>query len=74
MLRYKIYGIAEARKHFSKILREAQDHIVVIVNHGKPVALFIGIEGVTIEDLLNIRTEAERFQLVASRITKKSTP
>lgn len=47
----RFYGVREAKENFAKMLREAQEGVVIVLNHSRPVALIIGIEGVSMEEV-----------------------
>jgi prevent-host-death family protein len=48
----KTVGIREAKASLSKYVARAQHERVLIMKHGKPAALVIGIEGQDLEDVL----------------------
>ncbi len=47
-----IVGIREAKNDLSALVARAQRERVVVTNHGKPVALLVGVEGYDLEDVL----------------------
>ena len=48
----KTVGVKEARDKLSKYVDESNDDRVVIMNHGKPAALLVGLRGYDLEDAL----------------------
>ncbi len=44
-------GSREAKAGFSELLDSAQTNDVVILRHGKPVAVLTGVEGTDLEEL-----------------------
>ena len=54
----RVFPIAEARKRLSALIKQAQTAPIIITNHGRPVAAVIGIEDTSLEDLLNMGTDA----------------
>lgn len=53
----KTVPVAEAKKFFGKIMKDAQKEEIIITRHGRPVASIQGIEGKT---LLEIAAEEKR--------------
>lgn len=47
----KSIGVREAKNGFSDCLRLSQDENVVIMKHGHPVAVLVGVEGLDPEDV-----------------------
>lgn len=47
----KYISVKEMKAHFSEHIASSQLSPIVITNHGKPVAVLIGIEGMTLEEL-----------------------
>ena len=48
----KMVGLREAKAMLSACIDSAQEERIVITRHGRPVALVIGLEGETLEDVL----------------------
>lgn len=62
--KYRVYGIVEARAKFSEIIQEAQSCVVIITNHGRPVAVIIGIKGASIVEAVMAQTIEQLEALV----------
>ncbi len=61
----RIFGIAEARCRLSEIIKLSQDGPVIITFHGRPVAVLIGIKGLTLEQLVTAGSTATPLELLA---------
>jgi len=48
----KILGVREARNTLSECIEMAKRERVIITNHGKPTALLVNIEGLSLEDVV----------------------
>lgn len=67
----RLYAVSEAKNNFSKMLEEAQAGTVIITNHGRPVAVVIGIEGISIEEVATAQTISEIRALIVKHQSKK---
>ncbi len=67
----RLYTVSEAKNNFAKILEEAQAGAVIITNHGRPVAVIIGIEDVPIEEAATAQTIGEIRALIEKHRSKK---
>ncbi len=61
----RIFGIAEAKRHLSEIIKLSQDGPVIITFHSRPVAVLIGIKGLTLEQLIAAGSTATPLELLA---------
>lgn len=61
------YSVREAKARFSQILLQAQSDTIVITNHGNPVALIIGVKGLTIQEVVMAETTKGLLELLKSR-------
>ncbi len=70
----RCYGVSGAKNNFARILEEAQAGAVLVTNHGRLVAVIIGIEGIPVEEGVAARTINEMMALIEKyRTTKRST-
>ena len=49
----KIVGVRQAAASLSRVIVDARDGGVVILRHGKPVAVVVNVEGVSLERLFD---------------------
>ncbi len=68
----KTIAAAEARQGFKDVLEQAQSEDVVIMSHGKPVAVVVGVKGRTVEDLFT--HSAEFWQMILARRAEPTQP
>ena len=68
----KFMGVAEAKARFSECLEQAQGEPVVILNHGKPAAMLIGVEGIGLDEVT--LEEQQLAKLLAERSKSTTRP
>lgn len=64
----KTLGVNETRAEFSKAISASQVEPVVIMSHGNPIAVVIGIKGTRVETLLTALPKL--LKATISKITK----
>lgn len=50
----RCYGVSGAKNNFARILEEAQEDVRLIMNHNRPVAVIISVEGIPFEGVLQL--------------------
>jgi prevent-host-death family protein len=68
----RVVGVRTAKDSLSGCLKDAQGEDVLIVRHGKPLALVIGVEGLDLEDIY-WGTNEELLQTVVRRRRQSKT-
>ena len=68
----KTYSIRELRDHLSEAVEESQRSAIVLLKHGKPIAVIRGVEGYTLDDLItaNDRELWEQVRKARRQISK----
>lgn len=67
----RFLGVAEAKAKFSECLEQSQAEPVVILSHGKPAAILVGMQGLSLEEA----TEGKALQsLLAERAKERAVP
>jgi len=69
----KYIGVAEAKAKLSETIESAQREPVVILSHGKPTAMLVGMAGMSLDDVAS-REQASLVKLLAERTGEKSIP
>jgi prevent-host-death family protein len=69
----KTVALREAKQSLSGYIKHAQRERVLIIKHGKPAALVIGVEGQEIEDVL-LRQDPGFWKLVEERRRQRTVP
>src|SRR5438105_14593988 len=67
----KIASVREVKARLSKYLDEAQANRVIVTNHGRPVALMVGIEGLDLESAVRA-SDPEFWRMIEAR--RRRTP
>jgi prevent-host-death family protein len=62
----KVAPLAEVKTRLSAYLKQAQHDSLLITRHGRPVALVLGVEGESLEDLLT-SADPELWRMIAAR-------
>ncbi len=62
----KVAPLAEVKTQLSSYIERAQQERLLITRHGRPVALLIGVEGESLEDLLTA-ADPEFWRMIAAR-------
>ncbi len=62
----KVVALAEVKTQLSAYIGRAQHEELLITRHGRPVALVIGVEGESLEDLLT-SADPEFWRMIAAR-------
>ena len=65
----KTIGVREAKQHLSNWIREAQRQSVLVVSHGRPAAVLIGVEGVDVEDTVLAELHRRRMSRGSTSIS-----
>lgn len=65
----KFITVRDIKANFSGTIRDAQTSRVVVTNHGRPVALLVGVEGLDLETVV-MSTDEELMALAAKRLKK----
>ena len=65
----KTVGVREVKEHLSGWIREAQRQSVLVVSHGRPAAVLIGIEGVEAEDAVLAEVHRRRMSRGSASIS-----
>ena len=68
----KTIAAADARQGFKDVLKQAQSEAVVIMSHGRPVAVIVGVKGCTIEGLFT--QSAEFWRMIEARRAEVTEP
>ena len=68
----KFLGVAEAKAKLSECIEEAQEQPVVILSHGKPAAMMVGLSGMSLDQVAG--EETQLLQLLATRSHSKTIP
>ena len=68
----KYMGVAEAKAKFSECLQQAQGEPVVILSHGKPMALVVGVDGIGLEQITG--DDQDLVKLLADRQKSRRRP
>ena len=68
----KYMGVAEAKAKFSECIEQAQAEPVVILSHGKPAALVVGVGGIMLEQIAG--DERQLAALLEERSKSKKRP
>ena len=61
----KYMGVAEAKAKLSECIEEAQDEPVVILRHGKPAAMVVGLSGLSLDQVT--APDVQLLKLLADR-------
>jgi prevent-host-death family protein len=67
----KIASVRDVKARLSAYIDEAQASRVIVTNHGRPVALVVGIEGLDLESAVRA-SDPEFWKMIETR--RKSTP
>jgi prevent-host-death family protein len=62
----KLVGVREVQEHLSELLQKSQTEKIVVLRHGRPVAVLSGIEGRDLEEIL-FEQDPRFAELIASR-------
>ena len=62
----RVAPLAEVKTQLSAYIARAQQERLLITRHGRPVALVIGVEGESLEDLLT-SGDPELWRMIAAR-------
>lgn len=62
----KTKGVKEAKQDLSGCIRESQKEPVVIMSHGKPVSVLMGVTGYDFDDL-SLMTNTEFWRMIQQR-------
>jgi prevent-host-death family protein len=61
----KYMGVAEAKAKLSECIEDAQREPVVILSHGRPAAMVVGLSGMSLDEVA--REDAQLLKLLAER-------
>jgi prevent-host-death family protein len=59
----KTTNVKMAKNKLSEVLREAQVEHVVIMNHGRPVAIVLGVSGHELSDVFNMAEDLTQIRV-----------
>ena len=62
----KIVGIRDAKTSLSEYVGLSQKERVIVTNHGKPVALVVGLKGYDLEDVVTA-SDPEFWKMIEKR-------
>lgn len=69
----KLVSVREAKSHFSACLDESQKKGVVVMNHGRPKSVVIGVEGHDLEDIM-LMLDPNFWKMIEARRKQPRTP
>lgn len=69
----KMVSVREAKSHFSACLEESQKKGVVVMNHGRPKSVVIGVEGYELEDIV-LMLDPDFWKMIEARRRQPRTP
>ena len=68
----KYMGVAEAKAKLSECIEEAQREPVVILSHGRPAAMVVGLTGMSLDEVA--RNDSQLLKLLAERSHSPTVP
>src|SRR5206468_181252 len=68
----KYMGVAEAKAKLSECIEEAQREPVVILSHGRPAAMVIGLTGMSLDQVA--KEDAQLLKVLAERSHSPTIP
>jgi len=69
----KFVSVREAKSHFSACLEESQKKGVVVMNHGRPKSVVIGVENYDMQDVL-LMLDPSFWKMIEARRKQQRTP
>lgn len=69
----KLVSVREAKSHFSACLEESQKKGVVVMSHGKPKSVVVGVEGYDLEDI-TLMLDPNFWRMIEARRKQARTP
>lgn len=70
----KYIGVAEAKAQLSKYIEAAQGEPVIVLSHGKPAAMLVGLEGLSLEQVTSEDVELLKVLAERAKPGRKTVP